>query len=84
MSRVKSLGHGLEKSEMLDKQSLFIERVALELRTNKGLSQRWWNGLDQQKLGMYLESGVLVQSQNCIKIVPEKNAFVDHIVSELI
>jgi len=84
IKRVQSCGHALNKSEILDETSVFIERVALELRTKRGLNKQWWSALNEEKLASYVQADVLLVEGDFLKIVNDKNAFVDHIVSELI
>jgi len=84
VEQVKVLGNAMEGSESLDEQEQFIERVALELRTKRGLEERWLDRLNQDKLQSYLKAELLIHQKGFVRIHEDKNAFVDHIVSELI
>jgi len=84
MERIRKLSNAIQQSEPITAEAHLIERVALELRTKRGLKVQHTQKINQEVLRQYLSNHTLQKNEGYLRINPERNAFVDHIVSELL
>ena len=80
IQRIQSLGHALDTHEELDAEAWRLERLALELRTQRGCSTDYLGESDPSAL---IEHGLLTVSDQRIKTTIKGASLVDSIVEYL-
>lgn len=82
--QIKSLGHALSESEMLDEESIRLERIALGLRTQEGISLDLLSPEARFRAHGLVQEGLAKFSENQLALIHHGRALVDPIAADLI
>ena len=84
VQRIKSIGHAINESETLDPGARRIERIALGLRTRKGISLGLLDDDGKRKAMTLQNEGMACLENDRLVLVRNGRALVDPIAAELI
>ena len=84
VSQVNSLGHAIIESESLDAEALRLERIALGLRTTRGISLDWLDETAVRRAQDLVSEGLAHIENRQFILIHHGRALVDPIAAELI
>jgi oxygen-independent coproporphyrinogen-3 oxidase len=84
VSRVGAHGHAVDEAEALDPESWRIERVALGLRTEKGMDRAWLNESGVARAEALVGEGLAEWREGRLVLVGRGRALVDAVAAELL
>ncbi len=84
VARVGAHGHAVEESEVLDLESWRIERVALGLRTERGIDSAWLDEAGVARAKVLVGEGLAEWREGRLVLVGRGRALVDAVAAELL
>lgn len=84
VTRVTAHGHAVEESEVLDPESWRIERVALGLRTERGIDSAWLDASGVARAEVLVGESLAEWREGRLVLVGRGRALVDAVAAELL
>lgn len=84
VARVTAQGHAVDESEALDPEAWRIERVALGLRTQKGLDRLWLDDSGVARADALVSEGLAEWRDGSLVLIGRGRALVDAVAAELL
>jgi len=84
IKRVEHIQHAQQDIENLTKEDYRIERIALLLRTDKGLPKQWTTASPEEQLTMLLDEDLAEWKDDHLRLINNGPMFVDSIAERLI
>jgi oxygen-independent coproporphyrinogen-3 oxidase len=84
VTRIRSIGNAVHESELLDAEARRIERIALGLRTNEGITLNLLDDEGQQRANQLVSEGLAEIHGKRLILVHHGRALVDPIAAELL
>jgi oxygen-independent coproporphyrinogen III oxidase len=84
MEMIQTVGHAKTEIERIDDEAFRIERIALLLRTSKGLPKIWLEKSKQEEIELLLHEKLATWENNSLKLINHGPMLVDAIAERLI
>jgi oxygen-independent coproporphyrinogen-3 oxidase len=84
VARISAHGHAVEEAESIDVDAWRIERVALGLRTEKGIESGWLDEMGIARAEVLVGEGLAVWRDGRLVLIGRGRALVDAVAAELL